>query len=106
MNGRPCGILLPFIGAWVIWLGGYLALLAADFVAGRLLGIGQGLDQITVLATMMLLAGASSGFFLVFARRWRMHHRLLMLVAQAPAAYLVAVAIGYVYLCRVHEICP
>lgn len=98
--------LLPFLGAWTIWLGGYVALLAADLVVSRFLGIERGLDQIVVLVTTMALAGLSSGFFLVFARRWRMSHRLLMLVAQAPPAYLAAVAIGYAYLCQLHAICP
>lgn len=97
---------LPFAGAWVIWLGGYALLLGADFVVRRLPGVGHGLDALPVMVTATLVAGTACGFFLASARRWAMPYRVLLLMLQAPFAYLAAVTLGYVYLCSGGGPCP
>ena len=98
----------PFVGAWSIWLGGYLVLLGADLALRR---TGLEADGITahplaVLVPVTVLGGAAAGFFIAAAARWRMTSRLLLLGAQVPAAYVSAVSLGYTYLCLFGDGCP
>jgi len=102
------GVAWPFVGAWSIWLGGYLALLGADLVLRR---TGLNADGITahplaLLVPVTVLGGAAAGFFIAATARWRMVSRLLLLGAQAPLAYVSAVSLGYSYLCLLGEGCP
>jgi hypothetical protein len=98
----------PFLGAWTIWLGGYVALLAAD-LALRRSGLGpEGITAhpLALLVPVTVLGGAAVGFFLAATRRWRLISRLLLVAAQAPFAYLSAVSLGYSYLCLFGDGCP
>lgn len=96
----------PFLGAWAIWLGGYLVLLAADLVARRVMGFEGGLSQLAILVTVVLVAGAASGFFLAAGARWSPRWRALLLLMQVPAAYMAAVTLGIGYLCLLGVRCP
>jgi hypothetical protein len=99
------GRLLPFLGAWAIWLTGYGLLLTADFVVRRMTLGSQGLDELPVVVSATLIAGTACGFFLAAAGRWAWPHRFLLLFLQLPFAYLMAVGVGTLYLCAVGVEC-
>ena len=98
----------PFVGAWTIWLGGYVALLAVDLFLRRSGVVPEGITThpLAVLVPVTVLGGAAAGFFLAAARRWRMISRVLLVAAQVPFAYLSAVSLGYSYLCLFAQGCP
>lgn len=96
----------PFAVAWLIWLGGYALLLAADLVVRSVLAVETGLSELPVAVTATLVASTACGYFLAATGRWPMYRRLLALAVQIPPAYLAAVMLGYSYLCAVEAACP
>ena len=105
MHPIRTGKLIPFLGAWGIWLSGYGMLLAADFVVHELTRGRSGLDELPVAISATLIAGTGCGFFLAAAGRWTLAHRLLLLLLQLPFAYLTVVTLGALYLCALGVDC-
>ena len=100
--------LRPFVGAWSIWLTGYALLLVADFMlrASGLSREGVSANPLWVALPVTVAAGAAAGFFLAAGVRWRAPYRVLLLLVQVPVAWLVAVGMGYSYLCLFGPGCP
>ena len=89
----------PFVGAWSIWLGGYLVLLGADLALRRsgLEADGITAHPLAVLVPVTVLGGAAARSSPISASS---------LSAQVPAAYVSAVSLGYTYLCLFGDGCP
>ena len=94
-----------FAITWAIWIAGYALLLMTDWGARYFLG-ATGVSQLQVLVAVVLVAGCAAGYFLAATARWPMVRRLLVLMVQIPAAYMVAVTMGIGYLCLAREGCP
>jgi len=99
------GALRAFLGAWAIWLGGYLALLAGDLALRQLAGVPGGASRMVVVVWVTVAAGAAGGFFLAAAAPWSLGRRLALLALQVPFAYMAAVTLGLGYLCALGVVC-
>ncbi len=99
-------VIRPFLGAWVIWLGGYAALLAYDLALRRWSESSGGAPELHVQIAATVLAGAAAGYFIAASGHMPMYRRLLWLALQVPPAYMAAVTMGFAYLCAVGPTCP